>query len=189
MQRLSKAPGFFLSRARCKKYGMMPLAHLVEPSPYQPIEIPEATTFPLQPRRHRKPGSKGRKMRRKKVKKPSTEMQDTVIKLAPISKTNEATHLPGRSSAGEETTAIQTTLDPGPIKMEGEILTARHPVVLTVEEVFSNETWQGERPISGPSAGHSQVSKPRPGETSRRPNVLSWGHLNVGGFMKQQVKY
>ncbi|XP_013919854.1 PREDICTED: group 3 secretory phospholipase A2 [Thamnophis sirtalis] len=146
---------------------MMPLAHLVEPSPYQPIEIPEATTFPLQPRQHRKPGLKGRKTRRKKVKKPSTETQDTVIPLASISKTNEATNLPGRSSAGEETTALQTTLNPGPIKREGEILTARHPVVLTVEEAFSNETWQGERPISGPSAGHSQVSKPRPGLSQR----------------------
>ncbi|XP_058013999.1 group 3 secretory phospholipase A2 [Ahaetulla prasina] len=155
----------------CKKYGMMPLAHLVDPSPYQPIEHADAITSTLQPRRHRKFGSKGRKIRRKKVKKPSSETQDPIISLIPISKMNQATHLPGRSSPGEETvpksTALQTTLEPGPIKMDGEILSTHHPVVLPVEDAFSNETREGKRPVSGPSAGHGQVSKPRPGLSRR----------------------
>uniref|UniRef100_A0A8C6Y776 phospholipase A2 n=1 Tax=Naja naja TaxID=35670 RepID=A0A8C6Y776_NAJNA len=104
----------------CKKYGMTPLAYLVDPSPYQPIENPEVTSSPLQPRRHRKPGSKGRKTQRKKVKKPSSKTQGPI---SPISKLNQVTPLPGRSSPGEETVpgspVLPTTLEPGPTKMEG----------------------------------------------------------------------
>uniref|UniRef100_A0A670ZKX3 phospholipase A2 n=1 Tax=Pseudonaja textilis TaxID=8673 RepID=A0A670ZKX3_PSETE len=81
----------------CKKYGMVPLAHLVDPSPYQPIENPKATASPLQPGRRRKPGSKGHKTRRKKVKKTSSKTQDPI---SPFSKLNQVTHLPGRSSPG-----------------------------------------------------------------------------------------
>lgn len=146
----------------------MPLAHLVDPSPYQPIENADAATSRRQPRRHRKFGSKGRKMRRKEVKTTSSETQDPIIPLTPISKLNQATHLPGRSSPGEETVprspALQTTLEPGPIKMDGEILTARHPVVLPAGEAFSNETRQRH-------VGHGQVSKPRPGEPSHSPSI------------------
>uniref|UniRef100_A0A8C5RQF9 phospholipase A2 n=1 Tax=Laticauda laticaudata TaxID=8630 RepID=A0A8C5RQF9_LATLA len=152
----------------CKKYGMMPLAHLVDPNPYQPIENPEATASPLQPSRHRKPGLKGNKTRRKKVKKPSSKTQDPI---SPFSKLNQVTHLPGRSSPGEETVprspALPTTSEPSPIKMEGEILATRHPVVFSMEEASSNETWQGKRPFPGPSAGHGQASKQRPGLSRR----------------------
>ncbi|XP_070807327.1 group 3 secretory phospholipase A2 [Pituophis catenifer annectens] len=145
----------------CKKYGMMPLAHLVDPSPYQPIGNADVTTSPLHSRKHRKFGSKDGKIRRKKVKKTSSEIQDPIIPLTPISKMNQATHLPGRSSPGEVTVPeSQTTLEPGPIKTDGEILAARHPVVLPAEEASSNETRQRH-------VGHGQVSKPRPGLSRR----------------------
>ncbi|XP_070619164.1 group 3 secretory phospholipase A2 [Erythrolamprus reginae] len=144
----------------CKKYGLMPQAHLVDPSPYQAIGNADATTPPLRPRKH----GKFRKMRRKKVQKPNSETQDPIILLTPTSKLNEATYFLGSISTGEETVpnspAVQTTLEPGPLKTEGEGLATHRPVVLPGEEAFSNETRRRY-------VGHGQVPKFRPGLSRR----------------------
>lgn len=152
----------------------MPLAQLVEPNPYQPIEDPHGTTSPPQPRRHRKLGLKERKgwrKRAKKMKKLSPVTQGPITPLSPISKPNHATHILETSSPGEETMpwspARKTTLEPGPWKTDGGILTTHHPVALPVEESFSNKTWQGERAFAG------QASKPRQGEP--QPEYFFWG--------------
>ncbi|XP_039188598.1 group 3 secretory phospholipase A2 [Crotalus tigris] len=152
----------------CKKYGLMLLAQLVEPNPYQPIENPDGTTSPPQPRRHRKPSLKDRKGRRKqakKMKKLNPTTQGPITPLSPISKPNHATHILGTSSPGETmlgSPARKTTPEPGPWKTDGGILTTHHPVVLPVEESFSNKTWQGEK-----RAFAGQASKPRPALSRR----------------------
>ncbi|KAM6423044.1 group 3 secretory phospholipase A2 isoform 2-T2 [Liasis olivaceus] len=154
----------------CKKYGPMPLAHLVDPSPYHPIENPTTSTSP-QPGRHRgreqKPRWKGRKGLRKQAKGTKEwppKAQDPIAPLTPVSKPGQATPIPGTSSSGERTMpwspALRATLEPGPLKMDGEVLATLHPVVLPVEEGLSNETWQGAKPFSGP-AEHGHASKPR----------------------------
>ncbi|KAM3825973.1 group 3 secretory phospholipase A2 [Vipera latastei] len=134
----------------CKKYGLMPLAQLVDPSPYHPIENPEGTMSPIQPRRHRKPSLKDRKGRRK-MKKLSP-----ITPPSPVSKPNHATPILGTSSPGQETTPWSPTL-----KTTLESLATRHPLVLPVEEAFSNETWQGERDSAG------QAYKPKPALSRR----------------------
>ncbi|XP_063171881.1 group 3 secretory phospholipase A2 [Candoia aspera] len=90
----------------CKRYGPMPLAHMVDPSPYHPIEDPNTTTSPPEPRRHRgkgqKPSWKGRKGRKKLAEEKKglpPKVQGPITPLTPTTKPDQATPIPGTSSS------------------------------------------------------------------------------------------